>query len=137
MCDPMSIIGLGLSVGMAAANYSAQQQMIDNQNAANAAWIDYQRRQSQQYAAQDEQLRQNAEAAREATLAQLTPQKQQQAQQNEQARLTTEFSPEKMAAMAAGDKQTINDQMLSGQQNTAGPVKANIQSQIAQAAQEA
>ena len=137
MCDPMSIIGLGLSVGMAAANYSAQQQMIDNQNAANADWIDYQRRQSQQYAAQDEQLRQNAEAAREATLAQLTPQKQQQAQQNEQARLTTEFSPEKMAAMAAGDKQTINDQMLSGQQNTAGSVKANIQSQIAQAAQEA
>lgn len=137
MCDPISIIGLGLSVGMAAANYSAQQDMIDKQNAANAAWVAYQQRQSQAELQRDEQLRQQAEAAREASLQQLTPAKQKEAQANEQARLTQALTPEQIASMAAGNKQSLNDAMLSGQQGAAPGVTASIQSQIQQAAQQA
>jgi hypothetical protein len=137
MCDPISIIGLGLSVGMAVANYSAQQDMMNQQNAANDAWVAYQKRQSDAYLAQDTALRQKAEAAREASLTELTPQKQQAAQANEQARLVNTLTPEETKALAEGKKSTLNDKMLSGQQNTAGPVAANIQQQIQQAAQEA
>lgn len=137
MCDPISIIGLGLSIGMAVANASAQQDMVNQQNDANAAWVAYQKRQSDQYLAQDEQLRKNAEAARESSLAELTPQKQQAAQTAEQARLVNTLTPEETKAMAEGDKATLNDKMLSGQQDTAAPVAANIQAQIQQAAQEA
>jgi hypothetical protein len=137
MCDPISIIGMGLSIGMAVANYSAQQEMVSQQNAANDAWVAYQRRQSQDYLARDEELRKNAEAARESSLAELTPQKQQQAQVNEQARLVNTLTPEETKAMAEGNKATLNDKLLSGQQNTAAPVAASIQQQIQQAAQEA
>jgi hypothetical protein len=137
MCDPISIIGLGLSIGMAVANYSAQQEMASQQQAANDSWVAYQRRQSQQYQARDEELRKNAEAAREGALSELTPQKQQHAQENEQARLTTALTPEDLAKMAGGDPNTIASKMLSGQQNLAEPTKAGIQGQIQQAAQEA
>jgi hypothetical protein len=137
MCDPISIIGLGLSIGMAVANYSAQQDMMNQQNAANDAWVAYQKRQSDAYLAQDTALRQKAEAAREASLTELTPQKQQAAQANEQARLVNTLTPEETKAMAEGKKPTLNDKMLEGQQNTAAPVAANIQQQIQQAAQEA
>jgi hypothetical protein len=137
MCDPISIIGLGLSVGMAVANYSAQQDMVNQQNQANDAWVAYQRRQSQDYLAQDEALRKNAEAAREGALGELTAGKQKQAQTNEQARLTSALTPQETKDMAEGKKQTLNDRMLSGQQGTAPGVAANIQQQIQQAAQEA
>lgn len=137
MCDPISIIGLGLSVGMAAANYSAQQQMASQQQAANDSWVAYQRRQSQQFMARDEELRKNAEAARTSALGELTPGKQQGAQENEQARLTSALTPEETAAMAQGDKSAIDAKLLSGQQGTAAPVKASMQQQIQQAAQEA
>lgn len=137
MCDPISIIGLGLSIGMAVANYSAQQEMASQQQAANDSWVAYQRRQSQQYQARDEELRKNAEAAREGALSELTPAKQQHAQENEQARLTASLTPEDLAKMAGGDPNTIASKMLSGQQNLAEPTKAGIQSQIQQAAQEA
>ena len=134
MCDPISIIGLGLSIGMAAANYSAQQEMASQQQSANDAWVAYQRRQSQAYAAQDEQLRKNAEAARTSALTELSPQKQQAAQENEQARLTASLTPEQIANMAKGDPNAIASRMLSGQQNTATDVKQSIQDQIQQAA---
>jgi hypothetical protein len=137
MCDPISIIGLGLSVGMAVANYSAQQDMANQQNAANDAWVAYQKRQSDQYLANDEKLRQNAEAARESSLNELSAPKQQAAQVAEQGRLTDVLTPDKVKALAAGDKPTLNDTLLQGQQNTAAPVAANIQQQIQQAAIEA
>lgn len=137
MCDPISIIGLGLSIGMAVANYSAQQEMASQQQAANDSWVAYQRRQSQQYMARDEELRKNAEAARSSALTELTPKKQQEAQANEQARLTSALTPEEVSAMAAGDKSAIDAKLLSGQQGTAAPVAASMHQQIQQAAQEA
>jgi hypothetical protein len=137
MCDPISIIGLGLSVGMAVANYSAQQDMASQQNSANDAWVAYQRRQSQEFSAADEALRKNAEAARTSALGELTPEKQQHAQQNEQARLTKTLTPEELDAIASGKKDALNDKLLSGQQMAAEPVKASIQQQITAAAQEA
>jgi hypothetical protein len=137
MCDPISAIGLVFSIGMAVANYSAQQEMASQQQAANDSWVAYQRRQAKEYQARDEELRKNAEAARTGALSELTPDKQQHAQENEQARLTEALTPEQLANMAKGDPNTIAGAMLSGQQDTAGPVKTDIQKQISQAAQEA
>lgn len=134
MCDPISIIGLGLSIGMAVANYSAQQDMVNQQNSANDAWVAYQKRQSDNYLAADEKLRQNAEAARESSLAELTPQKQQKAQTDEASRLVNTLTPQETKDMAAGNKQSLNDKMLSGQSMSSAPVVANIQQQLQQAA---
>lgn len=137
MCDPISIIGLGLTVGMAVMQYENQQDMVDKQNAANDAWLAYQQRQSKDYLARDEQLRTNAEAARESSLNELSAGKQQQAQTNEQQRLQTDMTPDKLKAMSEGDKQTLNDELLSGSQDTSDQVKGNIQRQLVAAAQEA
>lgn len=137
MCDPISIIGLGLSIGSAVANQQAQQDMVDQQNQANDAWVAYQRRQSQEYSARDEELRKNAEAAREGTLTELSVQKQTAAQQGEQGRLTAALTPEQTKAMAAGDTSAIDKTLLQGQQGTDAGVKSNIEMQIQQAAQDA
>jgi hypothetical protein len=137
MCDPISMIGLAVAVGSAAMNYSAQQDYMSKQQAANDAWLAYQQRQSQQELQRDEQLRQQAEAAREQSLQQLTPAKQKEAQTNEQARLQKTLTPDQIAKAAGGDRTTLNDMLLSGQQNTAAPVQQGIQSQIADAAQAA
>lgn len=137
MCDPMSIIGIGLSVGMAAMQAQAQQEMMDKQNAANDAWLAYQRRKSNEETARQERLRLSAEAARTGALEELTPEKQTSAQESEQARLTKELTPEDIAKMAAGDQQTLNDKLLSGQQGGAMDVQKNITGQLAAAAQEA
>jgi hypothetical protein len=137
MCDPMSIIGIGLSIGMAAMQASAQQDMMDKQNAANDAWVAYQRRQSNAENIRQEDLRKNADAARQGAMSELTPEKQTKAQENEQDRLTKELTPEQLDALASGNEQTVNDKLLSGQQNMAADVKGNISSQLASAAQEA
>jgi FlaG/FlaF family flagellin (archaellin) len=137
MCDPISIIGLGFSIGSAVANQQAQQDMVNQQNDANAQWVAYQRRQSQEYAKRDEELRKNAAAARESSLSDLDAKKQQEAQTNEQARLTTALTPEQVAAMARGDTSAIDKTLLQGQAGTEAGVKSNIQMQIQQAAQDA
>ena len=137
MCDPISIIGLGFSIGSAIANQQAQQDMVNQQNDANAQWVAYQRRQSQEYAKRDEELRKNAAAARESSLSELDAKKQQAAQEGEQARLTTALTPEQTAAMARGDVSEIDKTLLQGQAGTEAGVKSNIQMQIQQAAQDA
>jgi hypothetical protein len=137
MCDPMSIIGIGLSIGMAAMQASAQQDMMDKQNAANDAWLAYQRRQANAENLRQESLRRNAEAAREGSLSELTPEKQINAQQNEQARLEKALTPQDIAEMASGNQQTLNDKLLSGQAGGAAYVTGNIKDQLATAAQQA
>jgi hypothetical protein len=137
MCDPMSIIGIGLSVGMAAMQAQAQQQMYEDQQAANNAWLSYQRRKSAEENERQEQLRRNAEAAREGSLEELKPEAQIEAQQNEQARLTRELTPEEITQMAQGNQQTLNDRLLSGQQGGSLQVQQNITGQLANAAREA
>jgi hypothetical protein len=137
MCDPISMIGMAISLGTSAMQYSAQQDMARQQENANAQWVAYQRRQSQQFAARDEELRRNAEAARTGSLSELDARKQTGAQENEQARLTEALSPEDLAKTASGDPNTIAGKMLSGQQGGAEEVRAGIQGQIQKAAQEA
>lgn len=137
MCDPMSIIGIGMSVGMAAMQASQQQELMNKQQAANDAWVAYQRRMSNAENMRQEDLRKNAEAAREGSLTELTPGKQTTAQENEQARLEKMLTPEDIANMAAGNQQTLNDKLLSGQQGGAPVVQADIKGQLAKAAQDA
>ncbi|UQD96110.1 hypothetical protein [Bradyrhizobium japonicum] len=137
MCDPMSIIGIGLTIGMAAMQYSAQQEMASKQQAANDAWVAYQRREANAENMRQENLRQKAEAAREGSLSELTPEKQTKAQENEQSRLEQVLTPEDLANLAAGKTQSVNDKLLSGQQSMAADVKANVAKSLASAAQEA
>src|SRR5579864_4087138 len=117
MCDPISMIGLAFSIGMSVYNMQQQQDMANQQSSANDQWVAYQRRQSQEFQARDEQLRKNAEGAREGSLDQLTADKQAEAQTNEAARLRTELTPEQLAAQADGDPNALASAMFSGQEN--------------------
>ena len=134
MCDPISMIGLAFSIGMTVYNMEQQQEMANQQQSANDQWVAYQRRQSQEFQARDEQLRKNAEGAREGSLDELTAGKQAEAQTNEAARLRTELTPEQLAAQANGDPNAIAGAMFSGQQNGSEEGKSAIQGSIQQAA---
>lgn len=137
MCDPVSMIGLALSVGMAYANYAAQEDMANQQQAANDSWVDYQRRQAADFQKRDESLRKNAEAARSSSLEELAPDKQKKAQENEEARLKESLSSEDLANLEKGDPNALASKMLSGQEGAGDYAKTNIQAQIQQAAIEA
>jgi len=137
MCDPVSIIGLGFSIGMSMYNMQQQQDMASQQNAANDQWVAYQRRQSQEYLKRDEQLRLNAEAARSGSLEELAAPKQTAAQEDEAARLTKALTPEELANQAEGDPNALASAMFSGQQNGSEEMKTAIQGHIQQAAIEA
>jgi hypothetical protein len=134
MCDPISMIGLAFSIGMSVYNMQQQQEMANQQQSANDQWVAYQRRQSQEFQARDEQLRKNAEAGREGALDELTAGKQAEAQTNEAARLRTELTPEQVAAQANGDPNAIASAMFSGQENGSEEGKSAIQGHIQQAA---
>jgi hypothetical protein len=137
MCDPISIIGLGFSIGMSLYNMQQQQDMASKQESANAQWVAYQRRQSQEYLKRDEQLRLNAEAARSTSLDELSAKSQTAAQEGEAERLTTALTPEDVANMAKGDPNALASQMFSGQQNGSDEMKHAVQGQIQAAAIEA
>jgi hypothetical protein len=137
MCDPISIIGLGFSVGMSIYNMQQQQDMANQQAAANSQWVAYQRRQAQEYQKRDENLRRNAAAAREGSLDELTAAKQTEAQESESARLRTALTPEETASLAEGDPNALASAMFSGQQNGSEYSKAAIQGHIQKAAIEA
>lgn len=137
MCDPVSAIGVIGALGAAGVNMSLQQDLTDKQNAANEQWIAYQKRQSAQETARQEELRLKAEAARQGSLGELTADKQKAAQEGEQARLTRTLTPEDVANMAAGNNQTLNDKLLSGQQGGAIEVSQAIKGQLAKAAGDA
>jgi hypothetical protein len=131
------MIGLALSVGMAYANYAAQEDMANQQQAANDSWVDYQRRQAADFQRRDEALRKNAEAARSSSLEELSPDKQKKAQENEEARLKEDLSSEDLANLEKGDPNALASRMLSGQEGAGDYAKTNIQAQIQQAAIEA
>lgn len=134
MCDPISIIGLGFSIGMSLYNMQQQQDMANQQSAANDQWVAYQRRQSQAYQKRDEDLRRNAEAARSGSLEELSAGKQTEAQGKESERLKTSLTPEDVANQAEGDPNAIASAMFSGQQNGSQEMKTAIQGHIQQAA---
>jgi hypothetical protein len=137
MCDPISIIGLGFSVGMSLYNMQQQADMASQQQSANDQWVAYQRRQSQEFQARDESLRRNAEAAREGALDELSAKKQTAAQEKEATRLTTELTPEQLANQASGDPNALASSMFSGQKNGSAEMQSAIQGHIQQAAIEA
>jgi hypothetical protein len=137
MCDPISIIGLGFSIGMSLYNMQQQQDMASKQQSANDQWVAYQRRQSQNYLQRDEDLRRNAEAGREGALEELGAKKQTAAQESESERLKTSLTPEEVAAQAEGDPNAIAGAMFSGQQHGSEEMKTAIQGHIQQAAIEA
>jgi len=137
MCDPISIIGLGFSIGMSLYNMQQQQSMANQQQSANDQWVAYQRRQSQAYQKRDEDLRRNAEAAREGSLDELSAKKQTAAQEGEAERLKTALTPEETANQASGDPNALASAMFSGQQNGSAEMKTAIQGHIQKAAQEA
>lgn len=134
MCDPISLIGMGLSIGMAVYNMQQQQDMANQQENANAQWVAYQRRQAQEFQKRDEDLRRNAEAARSGSLEELTVQKQTEAQENEAARLKTALTPDDIAKMAEGDPNILASKMLSGQAGGSEYMQKQIQAQLKQAA---
>jgi hypothetical protein len=137
MCDPISVIGLGFSIGMSVYNMQQQQSMARQQSDANDQWVAYQRRQSQNYMQRDEELRRNAEAARTGALSELTAEKQSEAQTNEAARLKKDITPEDVAKMAEGDPNALASQLFSGQRGGSEESRNAIQGHIQQAAIEA
>lgn len=137
MCDPISIIGLGFSIGMSIYNMQQQQDMANQQESANAQWVAYQRRQAQEYQKRDEALRRNAEAARSGSLEELTVAKQSEAQEKEAERLKTELTSEDIANQAEGDPNALASAMFSGQKNGSEYMQSAIQGHIQKAAVEA
>jgi len=137
MCDPISIIGMGFSIGMSLYNMQQQQDMASKQQSANDQWVAYQRRQSQDYLRRDEDLRKNAEAARSGSLEELSAGKQTEAQENEATRLTKSLTPEELANQAEGDPNALASAMFSGQEHGSEEMKTAIQGHIQQAALEA
>ena len=128
------MIGLAFSIGMSVYNMQQQQDMANQQQSANDQWVAYQRRQSQEFQARDEQLRKNAEAGREGALSELTAGKQAEAQTNEASRLRTELTPEQLAAQATGDPNAIASAMFSGQKGGSQEMQSAIQGHIQEAA---
>jgi hypothetical protein len=139
MCDPLvgGLLGAIGSIASAGINYSQQQDMMNKQNDANAQWIAYQRQQSQEAFARDQENRAKAQTAMDTTQQQISANQQKTQQQTEQDRLNTALTPEQLAAQSSGDPNAIAGQLLSGQKNAAAPVKAAIGQQIASAAQDA
>ena len=134
MCDPISIIGLGFSIGMSIYNMQQQQDMANQQEAANSQWVAYQRKQAQDYQKRDENLRRNAEAARSGSLEELAAPKQTAAQESESARLQKELTPEETANMAEGDPNALASAMFTGQKNGSEYMQSAIQGHIQKAA---
>lgn len=110
MCDPVGMIGLALSVGMQAANYAAQQDMVSKQNEANQAWLAYQRMKAREETARQETLRRQADASRMETLNKLSGPEQKAAQTDEQGRLEQDLS--KTAGLPS-DEQLAGDKLLT------------------------
>jgi hypothetical protein len=134
MCDPISIIGLGFSIGMQMYNMQQQADMASQQQSANDQWVAYQRKQSQDFAQRDESLRQNAEAARQGSLDELSAANQTAAQGTEANRLQQSLTPTDTANLASGDPNALADALFSGQRNGSQEMQTNIQNSIQQAA---
>jgi hypothetical protein len=134
MCDPVGMIGLALSVGMQAANASAQQDMINKQNQANNQWLAYQRQKARQENIRQEMMRQRAETALKGSEEKLNPLEQEKARQGEEQRLTTEFTPKDMFDQ---HPELIGDKLLSGQTGGADIVQSDLAGRLKNAATEA
>ena len=135
MCDPM--VGMLISAGASMINYSQQQDVMSQQQAANDAWVAYQQQAQQKELAADEAARQKAEAARQTSLTDVNAAAQKQQQTTEQARLTDFMTPQSIKQQGTGPDQYPGDLLLSGQQYATPEVQQQIAGQLNQAAQDA
>ena len=136
MCEPMMMGMIGMIGSMASSfmSYQSQMNVMKEQDAANAQWVEWQRGKSQQEWQRQEQMRQRASTARDEGLEKLKAPEQQKAQEDESQRLAKDITPQDMLDE---NPQLIGDKLLSGQQNTAAPVKAGIADSITQASRDA
>jgi hypothetical protein len=134
MCDPLSAIAAIGAIGGAFMNYSAQQSLISNQQAANAEWIAYQQRKAREEWARQDAARMKAEAARQDTLSELTPEKQKEAQAQEQERVQQDITPTDMLDQ---QPELLQDKLLTGQKGASPIIQADIAEKITQASRDA
>jgi len=94
MCDPLvgGLISGAVSLASGAMEASAQQNLMDEQNAANAQWVAYQTKIHQDQVNAENMERQQATNAQQATLQQVSPENQQKQQADEAARLTALYN---------------------------------------------
>jgi hypothetical protein len=131
------MVGMLISAGASMINYSQQQDVMSQQQAANDAWVAYQQQAQQKELAADEAARQKAEAARQTALTDVNAGAQKQQQTTEQARLTDFMTPQSIKQQGTGPDQYPGDLLLSGQQYATPEVQQQIAGQLNQAAQDA
>lgn len=135
MCDPIGIIGLGLSIGMQAMQASAQADMASKQQAANNQWLSYQRQKAREENIRQANARMRAEASRQESLGKLTPEEQSKAQGVEEQRLTTDYTPKDI--LVEQNPQLIGDKLLSGQGDMSNIIKSDFADKLTAASRDA
>lgn len=136
MCDPIGMIGMALSVGMQAAQASAQQEMYNKQQAANEQWLAYQRRKARDENVRQEQMRLRAETARQGAEAQLSQPEQEKARQAEEQRLAGQYASPTLQRME--NPQLLGDMMIAGGPDSLSvEMKGDLAGKLAGAAREA
>lgn len=135
MCDPLSLAVAGTVGSLAASGYGVyqNQQAIQDQNAANQQWRDWQQRQRLLAQQREDELRRQANAARTGSLEQLGAEEQQAAQGAEAERLT-EFYDGGSTEM---NDANINGLLLSGQQDGGEVFETDVAARLNNAAKEA
>jgi hypothetical protein len=135
MCDPLSIAVISTAGGLAATGYGMYQNnmAMQDQNAANQQWRNYQEQQRRLAQAKDEELRRNAEANRNGALDKLGADAQKADQTAEASRLTDFYDQGNTDVNTA----TTNDALLSGQQDGGEEFKTDVAKRLNTAALEA
>jgi hypothetical protein len=128
MCDPLvgGLIAGAASLAAGASQQSANEDLANKQNQANADWVAYQTRIHQQQAAAEDLARGKAESARQDTLGKVTAPAQEATQATEQERLNTLYNaPQGTKNPADTDPSSL---ALSGE--STGPQNASFTSSL-------
>lgn len=135
MCDPFSLAIAATTASLAATGVGMyqQSQAIDSQNAADAAWRKWQDQQKRLAQQKEEEMRRQAQGARDSALDKLGAGKQQADQSAEATRLSDFYDQGQTDVNTA----TVNDALLSGQQDGGTEFKTDVAQRLTKAAQEA
>jgi len=139
MCDPIGMIGMAFSIGSSIMNMQAQQDLYNKQQAANDAWLAYQRRKAAEESARQERMHQIADVARNQTLDKMTGPEQKKAQTEEQQRVVGEIATMTgvpSEEQLAGDK-ALQFGLPGAFQNVSPEAKAGYYQAMTQASREA
>lgn len=96
-----TLIGLGLSVAGSLASLAAQRSHVKKQEAANRAWMDYQRRKTDTFERQDEENRKKAQDALNENLDKSGIENREQVIADEETRLADVFGENNLANITA------------------------------------